>query len=77
MLYKALILLSGSAIVIGGTAAFLLALSWGGVQFPWSDPRTLVPLVVGIIALLGFMIYERSYAKDPIVSDRYDLLYLH
>ncbi|KAI0799693.1 iron permease [Irpex lacteus] len=57
----------GSAIVIGGTAAFLLALSWGGVQFPWSDPRTLVPLVVGIIALLGFMIYERSYAKDPII----------
>ncbi|KAI0083102.1 iron permease [Irpex rosettiformis] len=58
---------TGSAIVVGGSAAFILALSWGGIRFAWSDSQTLVPLIIGIVALLSFMFYERFCAKEPIV----------
>jgi hypothetical protein len=58
----------GSIIVVGGSTSFTLALSWGGIQFAWSDPRTLVPLVIGITALLGFLLFERFIPKEPIVS---------
>ncbi|KAI0799685.1 iron permease [Irpex lacteus] len=57
----------GSAIVVGGSASFILALSWGGIRFSWSEPQTLVPLIIGIVALLSFMFYEKFFAKEPLV----------
>ncbi|OBZ79894.1 putative transporter C3H1.06c [Grifola frondosa] len=34
----------GNAIIIGSTCACVIALTWGGVVFPWSSPQVLVPL---------------------------------
>ncbi|KAI0682177.1 iron permease [Cytidiella melzeri] len=58
----------GSLIVVGGSAAVVLALSWGGARFAWSAPQTLVPLILGVVALLCFLLFERHVPKEPIVS---------
>ena len=57
----------GSIIFIGSATGLILAISWGGVQYPWSSFHTLVPLILGIAGLVGFYFYEEMVATDPIV----------
>ncbi|OCH88842.1 MFS general substrate transporter [Obba rivulosa] len=57
----------GNAIVIGSTCACVIGLTWGGVVFPWSSARVLVPLVIGIIGVVLFVVYETLWCAHPIV----------
>ncbi|KAI0310338.1 MFS general substrate transporter [Amylostereum chailletii] len=57
----------GNLIVIASTTAVVIALSWGGLEFAWSSARVLVPLVVGMVGLCGFLVYEATLAKHPSV----------
>ncbi|GAM37298.1 hypothetical protein TCE0_023r07110 [Talaromyces pinophilus] len=41
-----------------GITVFALPLSWGGAMYPWSSWRTIVPLVIGIVVLTVFAVYE-------------------
>ena len=52
---------------MGSTAAFVIGLTWGGVTHPWSSAQVLVPLIVGMIELAVFIIYEGLFASHPIV----------
>jgi hypothetical protein len=45
----------------------MIALTWGGIQFPWSSARVLVPLILGLLGLAGFLVYEAKLAQHPIV----------
>lgn len=45
-----------------------MPLTWGGVQYPWGGWRTLFPLILGIAALVGFCLFERYLARDPIIK---------
>lgn len=60
---------SGNVLVIGGSSAVVISLTWGGVTAPWSSPRVLVPLFVGLGSLAAFLIFETLWAVDPIVSN--------
>ena len=60
---------SGNLIIIGSTAAVVIALTWGGVTHPWSSAQVLVPLVIGVVGFVVFFIYEAKVAKNPIVRD--------
>ena len=43
-------------------------LRWqGGVEYPWSHWKTLVPLIVGIFGLIGFVLYEKYVAAEPLI----------
>ncbi|KAL5336139.1 major facilitator superfamily domain-containing protein [Aspergillus crustosus] len=55
----------GTALFIAATTSFLIPVSWGGVQYPWSSWRTLVPLILGITAFTGFIIYEKYIPEEP------------
>lgn len=57
----------GSVIFVASTTSFLLPLTWGGIQYPWSSWRTLVPLIVGAAGLVGFGFYERYVAVEPMI----------
>ncbi|KAL3481047.1 major facilitator superfamily domain-containing protein [Aspergillus californicus] len=57
----------GTILFVGSLASFLIPLTWGGIVYPWSSWRTLVPLLIGIAGLLVFTAYEILYAKDPII----------
>lgn len=57
----------GSVIFVGSMTSFLIPLTWGGVMYSWSSWRTLVPLLVGAVGLIGFCFYERYVAPEPLL----------
>ncbi|KAF4971450.1 hypothetical protein FZEAL_9849 [Fusarium zealandicum] len=61
----------GSIIFIGSLTSFLIPLSWGGIMYDWSSPRTVIPLVFGIFGLIGFgfhIKFCRKYSRcDPLL----------
>lgn len=52
----------GNTILILAVISVLLALTWGGTVHAWSSWRTIVPLVLGLAGLAGFLVYEASPA---------------
>ena len=63
-----IIIYSGVFLVTASTCAVAIALTWGGAVFPWSSAQVLVPLIVGAVGFLGFLAYEKMFAKMPLVS---------
>ncbi|KAI0343447.1 MFS general substrate transporter [Trametopsis cervina] len=57
----------GNAIIIASSSSCLLALTWGGVTFPWVSVHVLLPLILGLLGSGIFLIYEALVAKEPIV----------
>ncbi|KAH6950657.1 major facilitator superfamily domain-containing protein [Fusarium avenaceum] len=61
----------GNAILIGSSVSILLALTWAGPVYPWSDARILAPLIIGIFGLVGFVVYEGSgIPSEPVMPIR-------
>ena len=57
----------GSVLFIGSTTSFLIPITWGGVSYAWDSWRTLVPLIIGIIGLIIFIVFEEYLAKEPLI----------
>jgi hypothetical protein len=57
----------GGFLFISSLTTFLIGLTWAGVQFPWSDHHTLVPLVLGAFGVGGSLIWERFGAREPFL----------
>jgi hypothetical protein len=61
----------GSILLIGSVTSIVLALSWGGSEHAWSDWETIVPLVIGLVALLAFFAYQGApWLKEPTMPLR-------
>ncbi|KAJ5510574.1 Major facilitator superfamily domain general substrate transporter [Penicillium expansum] len=61
----------GNILIMGATAAILCALTYGGSRFPWSSWRIVVPLVLGLVGLVIFMVFEQSkFCAEPVVPPR-------
>ncbi|KAF7315420.1 MFS domain-containing protein [Mycena indigotica] len=68
----------GNAIVVVGTALAIIGLTWGGVRYPWRSAQVLAPLVIGLLLVLIFFVYELYVPQNPavprdIVSNRTSL----
>lgn len=57
----------GSFLFIASTTSFLIPVTWGGVSYPWTSWRTLVPLCLGIAGLITFAAYEEVIASEPLI----------
>ena len=57
----------GGFVFVASFTSFLMGLTWGGVQFPWSSFRTLVPLLVGILGVGATFAWEKWGAKQPFI----------
>lgn len=57
----------GMALFIASVTALLLSLTWGGVIYPWNSWHTLVPLIIGAIALLATGFFEFRVPKEPMI----------
>jgi heme/copper-type cytochrome/quinol oxidase subunit 4 len=61
----------GNAIFVGASCAVLIALSWAGVEYPWPSYQVLVPLIIGMVALAGFVALEGSrFVANPMMPLR-------
>ncbi|KAB5513367.1 major facilitator superfamily domain-containing protein [Coniochaeta sp. 2T2.1] len=57
----------GSVLFVLSSTSFLIAVSWGGIQFPWGSWHTVVPLVLGLIGLGLFFLWEGFKAEKPML----------
>ncbi|KAF8253207.1 MFS general substrate transporter [Wilcoxina mikolae CBS 423.85] len=57
----------GGGLFIGSTTSFLMAVTWGGVEFAWGEWRTVLPLVVGGVGIVGTMVWEKWGAGRPMI----------
>ncbi|GLA93265.1 hypothetical protein AtubIFM61612_010459 [Aspergillus tubingensis] len=57
----------GNTLFVLAMISVLIALSWGGSQYPWSSFRVIVPLVLGFVGFAVFFLYEASprYCPNP------------
>jgi hypothetical protein len=61
----------GNGILILSLVSILIALTYGGSIRPWNSWRTLVPLILGLLGLLIFHIYEATgLQKEPVMPPR-------
>lgn len=60
----------GCILFVGSTVGFLIPLTWGGVMYPWSHWRTLVPLLVSLAGIVAFIVWEELYATTPLIPFR-------
>ncbi|KAJ5876224.1 uncharacterized protein N7529_001808 [Penicillium soppii] len=61
---------TGSFLFIASITAFLIPVTWGGVQYAWSSWHTIVPLILGAAGLIAFVIYEFWIARSAAVTKR-------
>lgn len=57
----------GSVLFIGSTTSFLIPITWGGVSYAWDSWRVLAPLIIGIVGLAVFVVFEEYVAKEPLI----------
>ncbi|KAI9066141.1 MFS general substrate transporter [Trametes sanguinea] len=55
----------GNFLIIAGTTLALVALTWGGIQFPWNSAHVIAPLVVGGVFVFVFFVYELFVPNEP------------
>ncbi|KAG8946148.1 hypothetical protein FRC04_012003 [Tulasnella sp. 424] len=58
---------AGNLFVIAGTTLSIVALTWAGAKHPWSSYQVLVPLILGLVLIAGFFIYEAKVPVEPVV----------
>jgi EmrB/QacA subfamily drug resistance transporter len=62
---------AGNAILMMSVVSVLIALTWGGTRYSWGSYRIVVPLVLGLLGIIGFHIYEMApWVKVPILPER-------
>ncbi|KAG8882578.1 hypothetical protein FRB97_008087 [Tulasnella sp. 331] len=57
----------GNKIVILSIISLVIALSEAGIDVAWTSYKTILPLILGIIGLGVFFLYEFKVAKEPMV----------
>jgi len=60
----------GGLLSIGGVVLFLMGIQWGGYQYKWSSVHVLVPLILGAVLLVAFVVWEGKFAKYPLFPKR-------
>jgi EmrB/QacA subfamily drug resistance transporter len=56
----------GAVLLTGGLGSLLLALSWGGIKYPWGSIE-IIGLFTAAVLLIGALIYWESKHEDPII----------
>ena len=60
--------LFGSLLLVGGSTSILVGVSWGGIQFPWTNLAVLVPTAAGLAALGVFCLWDVYHSRHPLMS---------
>ncbi|KAI0353765.1 iron permease [Trametes cingulata] len=58
---------TGITLITGSTVSVLLAITWGGLRFPWTSPHVLVPFIIGGVGIVVFFVAEYFWLKGPTI----------
>ncbi|KAL9042005.1 MAG: hypothetical protein Q9180_000901 [Flavoplaca navasiana] len=58
---------TGGFLFVSSTCSFLIGLTWGGSEYPWSSWRTLVPIVLGFAGMIATIVWERYGVSRPFL----------
>ncbi|KAK0472778.1 MFS general substrate transporter [Armillaria novae-zelandiae] len=58
---------TGNFLIISCSTSIAIALTWAGLTYAWSSWHVLVPLCIGGVGLVAFLLYESWLAKQPLV----------
>ena len=59
----------GAVLSLAGITLFVLPLSWAGSLYSWKSWKTILPLVIGILLMIAFAVYE-SKPQAPVMPHR-------
>ncbi|KAJ7596369.1 Mfs1.2 [Mycena floridula] len=57
----------GNVLIITSTTSIVLALTWGGVTYPWRSFHVLLPLILGFCGMAALVVYEKNYPEEPTI----------
>ncbi|KAF8141325.1 MFS general substrate transporter [Boletus edulis] len=57
----------GNLLVIASTVACSIGLTWGGTTAPWGSTMVVIPLALGLVGIVLFVVYETTIAAHPLV----------
>lgn len=57
----------GTVLLVGGIVCILLALQWGGSQYPWSSSQVIGLLVGGVVILVLFGISQKRIGEERAI----------
>lgn len=61
----------GTVIFVLAMVSILIALSWAGTKYPWTSFCILLPLILGLVGCVAFLIYEGSkFCVEPTMPIR-------
>ncbi|KAH8881055.1 MFS general substrate transporter [Thozetella sp. PMI_491] len=61
----------GNTLLTAATVSVLIALTWAGPVYAWSSPQILVPLILGLLGIIGFFFLEGlAPIKEPLLPLR-------
>ena len=61
----------GATSLTTSVTAILLALAWAGTKHSWSSWRTILPLILGFVGMLGFFVHQFSgHVAEPTMPPK-------
>lgn len=57
----------GYLIIAPGLVLFSMALSWSNNPYTWGSPNILGPFIVGVVAMILFIVYEWRFKEDGML----------
>lgn len=57
----------GISLLITGLVLFCIALQWSGNPYSWRNAHVLATFIVGVVLILGFLVYEWRFKHDGIL----------
>lgn len=57
----------GAFLLTASATSFLIPISWGGIMYAWSSWQTILPLLLGVSGLIGFICFENHLAREPLI----------
>lgn len=57
----------GMGSITSGIVLLTCGLTWGGREFPWRHPASVIPIIVGFLTTLGGFFYDFLLAKNPMI----------
>ncbi len=58
----------GNFLIIVSIIFTSVALTWAGSKYAWSSYQVLVPLILGVVLMAIFFVYEAKFAVEPVVA---------